>query len=59
MSTYYELLGVPKDADEEQIGLRYRELALKYHPDKAKDKGVAKEIFLRLAKAYEVLIHPG
>ena len=54
---YYKVLGVAKDATEEQIKKAYRKMALKYHPDKNKSPG-AEEKFKEVAEAYEVLSDP-
>ena len=51
---YYEVLGVKKEASEEDIKKAYRKLALQLHPDKNK-KADAEEKFKELAEAYEVL----
>src|SRR5436853_2760665 len=55
---YYETLGVPKTANEEEIRSAFRKLARKYHPDVAKDKKVAEEKFKEINEAYEVLSDP-
>lgn len=52
---YYEVLGVGKDATQDQIKKAYRRLALKYHPDKNPDNKEAEEKFKECAEAYEVL----
>lgn len=53
---YYKILGVSKDASEQQIKKAYRKLALKYHPDKNRDDPVfASEMFRHVAEAFEVL----
>jgi len=52
---YYKLLGVARDASEKQIRKAYRELSLKYHPDKNKGNPEAEEKFVQLSNAYEVL----
>lgn len=54
---YYEILGVSRDASQEEIKRAYRRLAKKYHPDISKDGGSA-EKFKRIAEAYEVLSDP-
>lgn len=51
---YYKILGVPKNASDEDIKKGYRKMALKYHPDKNKSPG-AEEKFKEVAEAYEVL----
>jgi curved DNA-binding protein len=51
---YYEVLGVPRDADQETIRRSYRQLARKYHPD-LNSESDAEERFKELGEAYEVL----
>ena len=55
---YYEILGVPRTATPEEIRRAFRKLALKYHPDVAKDKTNAEERFKELNEANEVLSDP-
>jgi molecular chaperone DnaJ len=55
---YYQLLGVPRDADEEQIKRAYRKLAFQYHPDRNPDDTAAAERFKEVTEAYEVLRTP-
>ena len=52
---YYDVLGVARDAGAEEIKKAFRKLALKYHPDKAKDKTTAEEKFKEINEANEVL----
>lgn len=52
---YYEILGVPKNADQATIKKEYRKLALKYHPDKNPGDKQSEEKFKEAAEAYEVL----
>ncbi len=52
---YYEVLGVPKDADVSAIKAAYKKLAVKYHPDKNPDNKEAEEKFKEAAEAYGVL----
>jgi molecular chaperone DnaJ len=52
---YYEVLGIAKNASEEEIKKAYRKLAIKYHPDKSPDDKAAEEKFKEAAEAYEVL----
>lgn len=51
---YYEVLGVPRDADENTIKSAYRKLARQYHPDVNKSED-AEERFKEINEAYEVL----
>jgi len=54
---YYEILGVPRDADKATIKNAFRELAMKYHPDRNKAPD-AEEKFKEIAEAYAVLSDP-
>ncbi len=52
---YYKILGVKKDASEEEIKKTYRKLAMKYHPDHTKGDKTAEEKFKKISEAYAVL----
>ena len=55
---YYEVLGVGKDASDEEIKKSYRKLAMKHHPDRNPDDPKAEEQFKEAKEAYETLSDP-
>lgn len=55
---YYEVLGVDRNASDEDIKKSYRKLALKYHPDRNPGDKAAEERFKELGEAYDVLSEP-
>jgi len=55
---YYEILGVPQDADLNTIKKAYRQLALKYHPDRNPGNNDTEEKFKEAGEAYEILSNP-
>jgi molecular chaperone DnaJ len=54
---YYQVLGLARDASQEEIKRAYRQLAFQYHPDHNKDKD-AEQKFKEINEAYEVLSNP-
>src|SRR6478735_8172589 len=52
---YYTVLGLPRDASEEDIKKSYRKLAMKHHPDRNPDDKSAEDKFKEAKEAYEVL----
>ncbi|MEQ1857457.1 MAG: molecular chaperone DnaJ [Longimicrobiales bacterium] len=58
MADYYQLLGVSRTADADEIKKSYRQLALQYHPDRNQGSKEAEERFKEVTQAYEVLRDP-
>ena len=58
MADYYQLLGVDRSADADEIKKAYRKLAVKYHPDKNNGSKESEEKFKEITQAYEVLRDP-
>jgi len=55
---YYEILGIRRGADGEEIKRSYRRLAMQYHPDRNPGDKKAEEKFKEASEAYEVLRDP-
>ncbi|MBV9103948.1 MAG: molecular chaperone DnaJ [Candidatus Eremiobacteraeota bacterium] len=55
---YYDVLGVPRAASDDEIKRAYRQLARRHHPDVAKDKSAGDARFKEINEAYEVLSDP-
>lgn len=54
----YKVLGIPRDANEEQIKAGFKKRSKKYHPDRNKEDPRAKEKFEKVVNAYELLKDP-
>ncbi|MGP8271473.1 MAG: molecular chaperone DnaJ [Terracidiphilus sp.] len=55
---FYEVLGVSRDADDQELKSAYRRLALKYHPDRNPGNKASEEKFKEASEAYQVLCDP-
>ena len=52
---FYDILGVNRDASDEEIKKAYRKLAMKHHPDRNPDNPKSEEHFKEAKEAYEIL----
>ena len=55
---YYDILGVNRNAQGDELKKAYRKLAMKYHPDRNPDDTSASEKFKEVTEAYEILSDP-
>lgn len=57
---YFEVLGVPRTANDEEIKRAFRKLAVQFHPDlqEQENKKAAQERFMEVSEAYEILSDP-
>ena len=55
---YYEVLGVTRDANDQELKTAYRKLAMQYHPDRNPGDAEAEEKFKECSEAYQVLTDP-
>src|SRR3954469_9054811 len=58
MADYYDILGVPRTAPDDEIKGAYRKLAMRWHPDRNNGSKEAEEKFKEITEAYDVLRDP-
>jgi len=58
MTNHYEVLGVQKNASDEDIKKAYRKLAFEYHPDRNQENAEAEQKFKSISEAYQILSNP-